>query len=358
MKPRIIGFDLARAYAIPGMFIVNFVNVFGGYEDKSIVGKFASLFNGNASTLFVMLAGMGLALMTNKPIYSQDEKNKIKSLVLKRSWFLFALGLLLYTWWPFDILHFYGGYMHIAALILFVPKQWYLWGAALVIVIYHVLFAIIPYETGWDFVTFTYVDFWTMEGFLRNSLYNGSNPLFPWLAFFLFGMWLGKLDWLDKTLLAKIFWRALTIFIIVESLQYAASFQIFSKDITEYILADYFPPFLPFMLSTASAGVLTICLFTYVGERYKNARFIEVLAKTGQMTLSNYILHLTLGMVVLAFFLGKSYSPELSKQIPTPALYTMTFAIVFYFLSLLFTVWWSKRFIHGPLELLMRKITD
>ena len=58
MKQRIIGFDLARAYAIFGMFIVNFNMVFGSYNDQSIIGKFMSLFSGNSSTVFVILAGM------------------------------------------------------------------------------------------------------------------------------------------------------------------------------------------------------------------------------------------------------------------------------------------------------------
>ncbi len=35
MKTRIIGFDLARAYAIFGMFIVNFNTVFGSHTNHT-----------------------------------------------------------------------------------------------------------------------------------------------------------------------------------------------------------------------------------------------------------------------------------------------------------------------------------
>nr|EKX6474488.1 hypothetical protein [Elizabethkingia anophelis] len=56
MKKRIIGFDLARAYAIFGMFIVNF-NIVFGKDDNSFMGNFLKLFSGHSSTVFVMLAG-------------------------------------------------------------------------------------------------------------------------------------------------------------------------------------------------------------------------------------------------------------------------------------------------------------
>ena len=103
--------------------------------------------------------------------YGAEEKAKLRSHILKRSWFLLFIGLLLFTWWPGDILHFYGGYMHIAAFILFVPKRYYLWIASIVILIYHILLWLIPVETSWNFNTFEYADFWTPIGFLRNTFY-------------------------------------------------------------------------------------------------------------------------------------------------------------------------------------------
>ena len=105
-KQRFIGFDLARAYAIFGMFVVNFNTAFGSLNDNSFLGKFLNSFNGNSSTAFVILAGMGVALMTNRAQYTGQEKSKLKSIVIKRAGFLFAIGILLCLWWPADILHF------------------------------------------------------------------------------------------------------------------------------------------------------------------------------------------------------------------------------------------------------------
>jgi uncharacterized protein len=80
MKQIIIGFDLARAYAILGMFIVNFNTVFGSFTDKSILGQFISLFSGNSSSTFLILAGMGISLMTNRSEYNLEEKSKLKTI--------------------------------------------------------------------------------------------------------------------------------------------------------------------------------------------------------------------------------------------------------------------------------------
>ena len=69
MKTRIIGFDLARAYAIFGMFIVNFNFSFGSIMAPSeTIGHFLNIFTGNSTAIFIICAGMGVSLMTNRTI--------------------------------------------------------------------------------------------------------------------------------------------------------------------------------------------------------------------------------------------------------------------------------------------------
>ena len=107
MKQRIIGFDLARAYAIFGMYIVNFNFSFGSVmSPNDSIGHFLNIFTGNSTAIFIICAGMGLSLMCNKKTLTVKEKADLKSKVVKRSWFLFVLGLLLFNWWSGDILHF------------------------------------------------------------------------------------------------------------------------------------------------------------------------------------------------------------------------------------------------------------
>jgi uncharacterized protein len=218
---RIIGFDLARAYAIFGMYIVNFNFCFGSiWQSNEPLSRFLSAFTGNSTSIFIILAGMGVSFMANKYGDNETHKAKLKSIILKRSWFLLALGLLLYPWWQGDILHFYGSYMHIAAFLLFVPKRRYLLLALSAIVVYHILLFIIPFDTGWNLSNYSYADFWTPLGFLRNTLYNGWNSVFPWVAYFLLGMYLGKLNWQDKTLIRKVFLIGLGAFIGFEGIRF------------------------------------------------------------------------------------------------------------------------------------------
>ncbi len=357
MQTRIIGFDLARAYAILGMFIVNFNFCFGTFGDRTSFGRFMNLFVGNSTAIFIILAGMGVALMTNREQYNEIEKAKLKSIILKRSWFLFALGLLLYSWWPGDILHFYGAYMHVAAFVLFVNKRYYLWIAALDIIIFHVLSLFIPINTSWNFQNFEYTDFWTPIGFLRNTLYNGWNSLFPWLAYFMVGMWLGKLNWQDKKTKINLFCIGFLCFMLFQGLRFVAKQLIFNEYWTNYVMSEYFPAYLPFMVITMGFAFMVISLFMFIGEKFGNIKTIQNLAKTGQMTLTHYIFHITIGMLILAQITGKTYTGLLEDELPTPPIYILGFAISFFILSVIFSVNWNKKYKNGVMETLMRKIS-
>jgi uncharacterized protein len=80
MNQRIIGFDLARAYAIFGMFIVNFNYCFGSVmQTNEPLGRFLNLFTGNSTSIFIILAGMGVSLLANKTENSAEEKAKLRS---------------------------------------------------------------------------------------------------------------------------------------------------------------------------------------------------------------------------------------------------------------------------------------
>jgi uncharacterized protein len=358
MKQRIIGFDLARAYAIFGMFIVNFNFSFGSVMTPTDnVGRFLNLFTGNSTAIFIICAGMGVSLMTSKINYTIQEKTNLKSKILKRSWFLFVLGLLLFNWWSGDILHFYGGYMHFAAFLLFVPKNYYLLGAVIAIIIFHLLLVLIPITTSWDFTIYKYLDFWTPYGFLRNTFYNGWNSIFPWISYFFVGMWLGRLNWQNKQTRKKIFIVGLVIFAIVQLLRFMVQQQFFNAFWSDYIMAEYFPPYLPFVLVTMAFALMVISTCMWLGEKFTTNQLVLALQKTGQMTLSHYVIHLTFGMIIMAILTNKHYTGFLEDEKPTSPVYILAYSVIFYIFSVLFSIFWSKKFRNGPLETLMRKVS-
>lgn len=358
MHQRLIGFDLARAYAIFGMFIVNFNFCFGSFQDQSKLGRFMNLFVGNSTAIFIILAGMGVSLMTSKAELNKTEKSAIKSVILKRSWFLVALGLLLYNWWPGDILHFYGGYLHIAAFILFLPKKYYLLGGILAVIIFHILLQIIPIETSWNFSTFEYSDFWTPLGFLRNTFYNGWNSIFPWFCYFMIGLFLGKLDWKNKAIQKVIFLIGLILFILIVLLRYLAKQHLFDENWTNYIMSEYFPAYLPFVLITIGFALMVIPICMFIAEKFPANSVVLSLAKTGKMTLSFYVIHITAGMLIFSNLTHHSYTGYLTQQTPVKPIFIFSFAIGFYLLCVIFSILWLRKFKNGPLETLMRKISN
>lgn len=358
MRQRIKGFDLARAYAIFGMFVVNFNFCFGSFQDKTPIGSFLNLFTGNSTAIFIICAGMGVSLMTYRhDTYTSQERKRFKSIILKRSWFLFALGLLLYIWWPGDILHFYGGYMHLAAFLLFVPKSYYMLFAVVAIAVFHVLLFIIPIGTSWDFESFKYSDFWSIKGFLRNTFYNGWNSIFPWFAYFLLGMWLGRISWQHAKTKRKLFFTGLAFFVGAEALRRYAVQKQWSGEIMNYIMAEYFPPYLPFMIITASFALMVIATCLWLGEKYHQSKIVHFFSLTGKMTLTHYVMHLTIGMLVFQYLSGLKYTGLLQTGRPSTPLYILGFSVAFYLFSIGFSVLWSKRFKNGPLESLMRKVS-
>lgn len=358
MKERIIGFDLARAYAVFGMFIVNFNFSFGSVMmPADNFGRFLNIFTGNSTAIFIICAGMGVSLMTNRINYSNEEKAFLKSKIVKRSWFLFTMGLLLFNWWSGDILHFYGGYMHFAAFLLFVPKRYYLFGALTAIIVFHFLLFAIPINSSWDFTIFKYNDFWTPIGFLRNSFYNGWNSIFPWISYFFVGMWLGRLNWQDRLTKRTIFIIGLVVFIFIQALRLMVKKSFFNPFWSDYIMAEYFPPYLPFVLVTMAFAFMVIPICMIIGEKFSTNKLILALQKTGQMTLTHYVIHLTLGMILMASLTGKHYTGFLEDEKPTEPLYIFAYSILFYVFSVMFSVFWSRKFKTGPLETLMRKIS-
>jgi len=172
MKKRIIGIDVARALAVIGMIIVNFKIVFGE-NGTHWIKSIASVFDGKAAATFVVLAGIGLALMTNSSIENNDlPKLKIaRNRILKRALFLFIIGISYIQIWPADILHFYGIYMVIILLLLSRSKRTILISAISIIIAFPILMTFWDYEAGWNFNTLEYQRFLDNQWIYEKSLF-------------------------------------------------------------------------------------------------------------------------------------------------------------------------------------------
>jgi uncharacterized protein len=358
MKQRIIGIDVARALAIIGMIIVNFKVVFGE-NGQPWIKSFAGVFDGKAAATFVVLAGIGIALMTNSAI-KNDDQNKLKIArirIMKRAIFLFFIGISYITIWPADILHFYGIYMAIIMVLLTCKEKTILISGICIILVYPILITVFNYETGWNFATLDYQDFWTFKGFMRNLFFNGFHPVMPWTAFMLFGYWFGKQDLYNDKFVKKTFWMSTVIFISIQVVSYltistlSEGNQETALELIEIFGTKPMPPLPIYMLTGTASSFAIISACILISKKFENSFIIDALNKTGQLALTLYVAHVIVGMGIIEFInpskIG-NYSIEFS----------VGYAIVFSLLCILFAVIWRKYKKSGPLEWAMRKITD
>lgn len=358
MKKRIIGIDVARALAIIGMIIVNFKVVFGEHG-LNWVKAFASVFDGKAAATFVVLAGVGLALMTNSAIKNNDQvKLKIaQSRIAKRALFLFVVGISYIAIWPADILHFYGIYMAVTMLLLTSKGKTIIASAIALILAFPILMMFWDYEAGWNFATLDYQGFWTIKGFIRNLFFNGFHPVIPWTAFMLFGFWFGKQDLHNDKFIKKTCWISTIIFISIQVLSnISISFlsegnQAAAMELTEIIGTNPMPPLPIYMFNGIAIAFAIISASILIAKRFENNIIIDALNKTGQLALTFYVAHVIIGMgIVEAIDPAKmgNYSVEFS----------VVCALVFSLFCIIFAVIWRKYKTSGPLEWIMRKVTD
>lgn len=356
MKERIIGIDIARALAVIGMIIVNFKIVLGE-NGLSWVKSFASAFDGKAAATFVVLAGVGLALMTNSALRNNDSQKlqTARIRIAKRALFFFIVGLSYIVIWPADILHFYGIYMLVILLLLTSNEKTILISAITFILLYPLLFAFLNYETGWNFDTLEYHDFWTFNGFFRNLLFNGFHPVMPWTSFMLFGFWFGKQDLNSDRFIKKAFWVSSFTFVVIQILsRLSISFlsegnEQTARELSEIIGTNPMPPLPIYMFSGIAISMSIISACIIIGKRFSSNKILLALNKTGKLALTFYVAHVIIGMGIIEVI-----NPE--KMGNYPIEFSVGYALIFSLLCVLFATFWLKRRETGPVEWIMKKI--
>ena len=359
MKKRIIGYDLARALAIIGMVIVNFKIVMDAeHNGPAWLVKLVGLLDGRAAATFVVLAGVGISLMSHK---GRTTGNRVQIVqdrrtLLKRALFLFIVGLLYTLIWPADILHFYAVYITVAAFLTAAPTR-KLWGySAALVLAFAVLFFAMNYEQGWDWKTLEYDGFWTPVGMLRHLFYNDFHPLIPWLAFLFVGNILARQNMNNPAIRKRVFvWGAgiagiaeAVSWLLIRTLSAGAS-PADQEAIAAVFGTEPMPPMPLYMLAGAGTACAIISASVAFAERYRDAAWLRPFVATGQLALTLYAAHVIVGMGVLEAF-GKLENQTLS--------FALFAALVFCAFGVLFSHLWRSRFKRGPLEAIMRILTD
>ncbi len=388
---RIGGIDLARALAMFGMLAVNFRLVAGmGTGDAEWLLRASTFVDGKAAALFVIVAGIGITLL--------GRRNDARRVLLKRAGILLIGGLAFYPIWPGDILHYYGLYIAIAACFLPLPRWALLAATFTVSIAFVVLLLVLNFDTHWDWSSLTYRDFWTIDGLLRHTFFNGIHPVFPWVGFMLFGMWLGRLQLSDPTIRRRLLVTSLSVLAFSEGCSLIATRyleqhypQAPAELVTALVGTSPIPPLPIYLLSAGSFALLVLLSCLYISDRFSASSVVRALRTTGRLSLTVYLAHVLVGMtLLLAFTQGSERKPppttELAPatvsefELPTEVtvwiessttttkhvethdrsnlVRSQAFAGFFWIAMIAFSVLWTRRYRHGPAEWVLRRLSQ
>lgn len=350
---RIIGLDIARAFAIFGMMCVNYKVIFNQDLVKyASVKSILALLEGRAAAVFLILAGIGIGLMTQKGYVSNNKKlrKRNQAIILKRVLFLFVIGFAFYfLWgWDADILHYYGVYMLLIIPLLYGSKKQLINVFLMVMVFSFLMQILLNYESGWDFSTLKYLDINSGLGFIRNTFFNGFHPVFPWFAFMIIGLLISRYNIRDLKVQKMSFKIGLLLASITEVLSFLLLVIFKHTEVAVYFF-DTKPmnPSVLYVIASSGWAIAFISIMLILSSRYTENKVLDICAKTGQLALSHYIAHFTIVLAAFDLFDGLAYKNEI---------FVVVLSIVVFIGMIIFSNIWLKHFKRGPLEWMMRSL--
>jgi uncharacterized membrane protein YeiB len=353
---RVVGFDVARALAILGMVVVHFSLVMAAdHSGPRWLLVVLSLLDGRAAATFVILAGIGVTLMSRRAVVSTDPHAlaSARKVLIVRGVFLLALGFINLTIWPGDILRVYGVSLLLAARLITASNRRLLLGTLGYAAGFLALFLVLDFEKNWEWATLTYRGLWTPTGLVRNLFYDGFRSVLPWTGFVFFGMWLGRLDLRDPAVNQRVLLAATATAIVAEAVSWLCVSYFLSHphgmdaDTVKALFGTESMPALPlFLLASAGEAVAVIALCVWLSGAGP-ACYWQPLAATGQMALTWYFAHIVLGLGAVVA-LGLVSSQPLAVAVGCGA--------GFFAVAVLISWLWKRAFRHGPLEWVMRKV--
>lgn len=338
LPARVAGYDVARAIAVLGMVLVDFRHEMLVYDRgwEGLLWLFDAL-EGKAAALFVLLAGAGLSLRTRA---DDDDTPLVLRPLLERAALLVGLGLVLAHLWKYDILHFHGVYL-LLAIPLIRARTVSLWLLAIATIWIALL---LNHELDW-----TVRPTLELRGAVRHLFFNGLYPVFPWFAFVLVGMAIGRLDLLDDRVRRRTLWIALVVAAVTFALDSLGRHEQRTGALglggwASWLLTWPRAPRPLFVVSGCAVGAVVICGCVAVART--DRRWIRPLVATGQLALSVYVAHVVAILVPIhhGLLLG----------LPIEA--TLAVALAFWFGAIAFALWWRRRWVHGPFEGLLRQV--
>ncbi|HEY7155482.1 MAG TPA: DUF418 domain-containing protein [Gemmataceae bacterium] len=355
-KERIAGYDIARSFALLGMIVVHFSLVMAADRSgPSWLVSILGFLDGRAAATFVILAGVGVTLRSQRAATSADAQAiaEVRRTLIRRGLFLLVAGFINLRIWPGDILRVYGVSLLLAARLVSASNRRLLFGAFAYALGFVILFALFDFEKNWDWDTLTYRRLWTPSGLFRNLFYDGFRSVVPWTGFVFFGMWLGRLDLRNAAVNNRVLLGAIGMALLAEGTSWLSVSYLLAhphgmdaETIKALVGTESMPPLPLFLLASGGTAVAVIALSVRMAARWPSPLW-RPLIDTGQMALTWYFAHIVLGLGTVAA-LGLVATQSLARA--------AGYGVFFFALAVLLSWLWKKIFRHGPLEWIMRKI--
>lgn len=384
-KPRIDTIDVLRGFALAGILYAHMViwytgaslpmEVYTKYDstlDGVAMGIFGALVLGKFFSVFSFLFGLSFHLQLRK----RRSSPAYKFVYLWRLFLLFLIGVVHHIFWRGDILAIYAV---LGVMLLFFRK----FSSSSLLVISLILITNLPVhlydvfsakafdaqvslpmkeeaETYYELVR--NADFLTV---LRENWNSWSAKIFYQLesgrllmtfGYFLLGLYAGRTELftsIGKNLRKFLRWNNFlekTILILL----FAGLFMYINDYVTIpeiYVIPEL--RWLAAFLFDIYNACLTIFYITGITLLFRNKSFkpiLEPLAPMGRMALTNYLLQTAFGLMIFYEF-GLGLFDKTS-----PAMNVILAAGVL-FLQIKFSIWWLKRYKHGPVEWVWKSLT-
>jgi uncharacterized membrane protein YeiB len=353
---RLIGLDVTRAIALIGVVVMNY---HGGLNDPSIGDDFwhrvFNVYTGELSTrfaaTFVLVAGIGAALLSRRAFEQNHEINKLRMRLIRRGALLLLGGYFLNHAWPGTVLFYYGAYFLLSAIFI-------MWKNRSIIILAILTALTATAISSWELHRRQngHSTEWmhphgihSVRDLLIRIFFDYTHPVFPWIAFFCLGILIGRnLEKIKKS------WRQITIVCLIVltacySIATVLNFQNLRSNPVVFITTSM-QPFdrgIFHVLTSLAIAIIAFVVISQVAESFQHNRFIVHLRRSGQMTLSLYLLH------VLVFYVFVNWSHLIT---PTGLDTALLFAGSFWLVAIIIASWWQHHFGQGPAERLYRVI--
>lgn len=332
---RLHGLDLARFLAFFGMVLVNFRIVADVTWDTSMTTRLIDTTEGRAAALFVVLAGIGMSL--GRPDHWR---------ILKRAAVLFCLGMLNQLIFPADIIHYYALYFIVGVAFLNQSSARLIIGSIGITLVGMVLFLVFDFDRGWNWETLEYTDFWSLGGFIRNSIFNGFHPIFPWASFLVIGLWIGRLELSTNSVQMPLIIGGLIITFFTYVLE---TVWIANTEWAEMFTFAPIPPNPLYVLTATGSALFVLGCALWITPKIEKFGMTQSILKAGRISLTLYFAHILVGMGFMETmgWVNGYLSP----------LQLAGYSVAFCIGCVAFAVIWSRIHTRGPLEWVLFKLS-